>query len=83
MENKPAAYLSDLHQFSIATLVGRLPLARHEEGARRGERRDHEHHEAPADGQGVCASHSETPQGESQNLFATLTVRTYVWIVPN
>ena len=27
--------------------------------------------------------HSETPPGENQNLFATLTVRTYVWIVPN
>ena len=26
---------------------------------------------------------SETPTGESQNLFATLTVRTYVWNVPN
>ena len=25
--------------------------------------------------------HSETLSGESQNLFATLTVRTYVWIV--
>ena len=27
--------------------------------------------------------HSKTPAGEDQNLFATLTVRTYVWIVPN
>ena len=27
--------------------------------------------------------HSETPPGENQNLFATLTVCTYVWIVPN
>ena len=27
--------------------------------------------------------HSETPPGENQNLFVTLTVRTYVWIVPN
>ena len=24
----------------------------------------------------------ETPPGKNQNLFATLTVRTYVWIVP-
>ena len=27
--------------------------------------------------------YSETPPGKNQNLFATLTVRTYVWIVPN
>ena len=27
--------------------------------------------------------HSKAPPGESQNLFATLTVRIYVWIVPN
>ena len=27
--------------------------------------------------------HSETPPGENQNLFARLTVRTYVWIVPD
>ena len=27
--------------------------------------------------------HSETPPGENQNLFATLTVRTYIWVVPN
>ena len=27
--------------------------------------------------------HSEPLPGESQNLFATLTVRTYVWIVQN
>ena len=31
----------------------------------------------------VLKYHSETPPGENQNLFATLTVRTYVWIVPN
>ena len=31
----------------------------------------------------VCHLHSETPSGENQNLFATLTVRTYVRIVPN
>ena len=29
------------------------------------------------------ARHSETPPGENQNLFARLTVRTYVWIVPD
>ena len=29
------------------------------------------------------SEHSEKPPGESQNLFATLTVCTYVWIVPN
>ena len=29
------------------------------------------------------ATQSETPPGENQNLFATRTVRTYVWIVPN
>ena len=28
-------------------------------------------------------SPSKTPPGENQNLFATLTVRTYVWIVRN
>ena len=27
--------------------------------------------------------HSEAPPGEDQNIFATLTVRTYVWIVAN
>ena len=27
--------------------------------------------------------HSETPPGEIQILFARLTVRTYVWIVPD
>ena len=27
--------------------------------------------------------HSETAPGENQNLFARLTVRTYVWIVPD
>ena len=27
--------------------------------------------------------HSETPPGENQNLFAGLTVRTYVWIIPD
>ena len=26
---------------------------------------------------------SETPPGENQNLLARLTVRTYVWIVPD
>ena len=26
---------------------------------------------------------SETPPGENQNLFAKITVRTYVWIVPD
>ena len=30
----------------------------------------------------VCL-HSETPPDENQNLFATLTVRTDVWIVLN
>ena len=28
-------------------------------------------------------SHSETPPGENQSLFARLTVRTYVWIAPD
>ena len=27
--------------------------------------------------------HSKTPPGENQIFFVTLTVRTYVWIVPN
>ena len=27
--------------------------------------------------------HSETPTGENQNIFVTLTVRTYVWIGPD
>ena len=27
--------------------------------------------------------HSETPPGENRNLFARLTVRTYVWIFPD
>ena len=29
------------------------------------------------------AKHSEKPPGKNQNLFATLTVHTYVWIVPD
>ena len=27
--------------------------------------------------------HREAPPGKTQNMFATLTVRTYVWIVPD
>ena len=38
---------------------------------------------APHEGSRAGYTHSETPPGENQNLFARLTVRTYVWIVPD